>query len=1339
MDAQPGFADALQAELSRLRGVRWAAVNAVWSLAVVQYDRRRLPRPRGSDAQSRLESLEDRVIAVVEHVEHAHGLQAQPFRAAQHPDSDPGDPMPVARTLLELGLDGAAIAASLVLRRVGVRPRTLPLDAAALLALVGSVPRLRAVVERRIGVVATEAALEAGTAVVQMLLRGEVGAAGSTLHRALRLRELRARRALWPQWEASACANAACARTDGVSLPRPQPLPEGPIERYTMKAAAGSLGVFAGTLLATGRQESVAAVVAGVPKPARLGREAFAAQLGTRLAASGTLVADPQALRRLDRVDCLVFGAGLASLDGELAPLARAARRAGLQCAAVAPVPPHCEPLRAVDGDAAAAVRVLQGEGRGVLFIDAGAGSGYAVADCSVALAADRGAPPWQAHLWCPGGLEQARALIDAAALARAASEQAVELAVAEVALGVALSSAGVDARSARRVLLAASCASIVAMANGVRLAQRLVLAPPQRAGRAAPPWHAMTADAVLAELDSGRGGLSSAQAARRRQPPLRPPRKGALLLRALGTELRTPMAPVLGAGAALSALSGGALDAALILSTLGINAAYGSAARVRTERLLQSLASHEAAQLRVWRDGRVQHVDEASLVVGDVVALQSGDTVPADCRIVEAQGLELDESGLTGESLPVAKDVAPCAAGQIAERRSMLYAGTAVAAGTAKAVVVALGDDSESGRAAAGGARPPTRTGVEARLERLTQLSAPLAGGGALLLAGLGRARGRPLREVLGTAVSLSVAAVPEGLPLLAGLAQATVAGRLSGRGALVRDPRAVEALGRMSVLCADKTGTLTEGSIRLRVVSDGVDARASDALGARHREVLAIALRASPPGDSDEAQSHLTDRALLDGADAAEVGSHDGLRDWRRLDELPFEPGRAFHAGLAQHRDGRLISVKGAPEAVLPRCSHIVRNGRRTALTPARRRALERHADALAQRGFRVLAVAERGAHARGKVDDGRVQGLQFHGFVGFADAVRPAARTAVAALRGAGIRVVMLTGDHPMTAQAIAEDVGLDAGAVLTGAELEALDDDALAERVAEVGVFARVTPAHKVRIVRAFQRAGQVVGMTGDGANDAPAIRLAEVGIALGEHATAAARAAADVVVADGRIETIVAAVLEGRALWLSMRDAVSLLVGGNLGELLFTIAGSLIGSAVPLNARQLLLVNLFSDAVPALAVALRPRTEASPETLLRAGPDASLGEDLQRALAWRAAATATGASSAWLAARPFGSRPKAGTVGLLALTGTQLAQTVIVGRGDRRVLLSCVGTLALLLTVIETPGVSRVFGCRPLGPLGLAQAAAGSAIGASAQLLLPRLDAWLRDARPRSAQ
>ncbi len=373
-------------------------------------------------------------------------------------------------------------------------------------------------------------------------------------------------------------------------------------------------------------------------------------------------------------------------------------------------------------------------------------------------------------------------------------------------------------------------------------------------------------------------------------------------------------------------------------------------------------------------------------------------------------------------------------------------------------------------------------------------------------------------------------------------------------------------------------------------------------------------------------------------------------------------------------------------------------------------------------------MLAVAERSDSPRDSLDDDEVDGLTLLGFLALTDPVRPTASASIDALREAGVQIVMITGDHPSTAAAIARRLDLlDGGRVITGAELDALDDDALDAVLPSVGVVARGTPTHKVRVVQAFQRLHRTVAMTGDGANDAPAIRLADVGIALGRRGTPAARAAADLVVTDDRLETIIAALVEGRAMWWSVRDALGILVGGNLGEIAFTVLGAALTGRSPLFARQLLLVNLLTDLAPALAVALRPPHAESAAALLSEGPEASLGAALTHDVAIRAVATTLGATSAWLLASATGFGAAAPTVALAALVGTQLGQTIAAGGLTRGVILSSAGSAAVLAFVVQNPAVSAFFGSTPLGLAGwgiaIAASVAATALAAAEPALI----------------
>jgi cation-transporting ATPase I len=806
------------------------------------------------------------------------------------------------------------------------------------------------------------------------------------------------------------------------------------------------------------------------------------------------------------------------------------------------------------------------------------------------------------------------------------------------------------------------------------------------------------------------------------------PPSRARRFARAIGQELVNPLTPVLVTGAALSAVTGSLLDAGMISAVFGLNAVIGGVERFQAEGAIHAIERSERPLVDVLRDGRWDRLPVDEVVEGDIVELEAGEVVPADCRLLVAEGLEVDESSLTGESLPIAKDPAPAYASAIAERSSMLYEGTAIAVGRARAVVVAVGADTEARRGLFSLREISPETGVEARLRRITEMTLPIAGLSGAMLVGAGLFRHQDIHRLIDLGVSMTIAAVPEGLPLIATVAQLASSRRLSRRGALVRNPRTVEALGRLDVLCADKTGTLTEGKICLHgLAEDGREARVDDGeLPPWARGLLAAALRSSPGVSERGPLPHPTDRAVVEGAARLGVMTTLDRPEWRRLHELPFEPGRGYHAALGATREGLWLSVKGAPEVLLPRCDRRSIGEEVKALDDRERAEVLAHAERIAGEGLRVLAVAEREASEARDLDDERIGRLIFRGFVTLSDPPRSTAAAAVARLQAAGIDLIMITGDHPRTARRIADELGLLGGrGVLTGPELEDMSEDNLDRVLPEIGVIARATPAHKVRVVKALQRAGRVVGMTGDGANDASAIRLADVGIALGARSTLAARDAADLVVVDERIETIVEAIAEGRAMWSSVRDAVAILTGGNLGEIGFSVIAGLLGNGSPLNARQLLLVNLLTDVAPTMAIALRPPSPESLRNLLAEGPEAALGEALDRDITLRAITTGTGAGAAWLIAQLLpGGRRGAPTVALLALVGTQLGQTLVSGQRTPEVLAASLGSAGLMLAIVETPGVSHVFGCTPIGPVGLGIAAASTVLATAAAKFAP---------------
>lgn len=985
-----------------------------------------------------------------------------------------------------------------------------------------------------------------------------------------------------------------------------------------------------------------------------------------------------------------------------------------------------------------AQVRELQRDGA-VTVVVSGSREALGAADCGLGLHRVGEPPPWGAHLLLGEDTAAAAIVIDAIDVAATVDDQSTTLAAGGSGAGAVAALQGTGARAASRGLLGVNAGAAVAFAGG-RWRSRQLLSRPAVAPEGSAPWHLMPAETALARLGSDPDGLSAAEAEQRARSqgdgdaPV-----GVSLWQAFAEELANPLTPVLAVGAALSAATGSLTDAGLVAAVTGASTVMGGMQRVQTDRALSDLLRQSAAGVTVRRDGGEQYIAASQLVPGDVVLLGHSDVVPADCRIIEAEELEVDESSLSGESLPVVKNPSPVAAAEISDRTSMLYEGTTIAVGRAVAVVVATGNATEAGRSMALARTSDTPSGSSARLDELTKKGTPLAIGGAATVAAAGLLRGVPLRESLGTAVNLAVAAVPEGLPFVRNAAQLASARRLADQGALVRNPHTLEALGRADVLCFDKTGTLTRGTLSLTSVGDTSATQDVEELDDAHRAVLAAALRATPGEDDPDALEHATDRGVVAGAQAADVDVRADTPDWQRGTDLPFEPSRGYHATIGDTGNGRLLSVKGAPEVVLPRCSYADNNGKRTRFGSQASTVVSRTLESLAGQGHRVLVVAERALDtedtndidAIGAIDDDAVTDLVYRGFVALADPVRTSAAPAAAQLRRAGVQVVMLTGDHPATADAIATTVNGEADhtpRVVTGPELAELDDEQLADRLRDVDVIARCSPNDKVRIIRAFQSRGRTVAMTGDGANDAPAIRLADVGIALGRRGTPAARTAADVVVTDDQLATITAALLEGRALWSSVRDALAILLGGNLGEVSFSVLASLVTGRSPLTARQILLVNLLTDLAPAVAIALREPKRDEVDSLLSAGPTSALGGQLNRELLLRAVVTTLGATAGWGLATLTGRRQRAATVALAALVGTQLGQTLAIGGLDRRVLLASIGSALALGGVIQTPGVSQFFGCTPLGPVGwsiaLGASTSATVLGAVGSRLLP---------------
>ena len=1002
-----------------------------------------------------------------------------------------------------------------------------------------------------------------------------------------------------------------------------------------------------------------------------------------------------------------------------------------------------------------------------------------AIADVGVALDDPRAATPWSADIITGTDLAAAVRILSALPAARQASESSVNLAKGGTTLAGLLLVTG-DTRTTanplalQRWLNPVNFAAASAMASGAFAASR-VLRQPDPTPQPLTAWHALDPEIVYSRLAGRTRPLTVEPGAPtwRRVladlsysplvAPLRgPARQAGRLLDATRYELRDPLTPILAVGAAASAILGSNVDALLVGGVMGVNALIGGAQRLRADAAAAELfAEQDAVARRVVVPTvatsrrrleaartieRTATVAASSLRPGDVIDLVAPDVVPADARLLVAEDLEVDESLLTGESLPVDKQVDPVGAADT-DRASMLFEGSTIVAGHARAIVVATGVGTAAHRAISAVLDVESAAGVQERLRELTGKVLPLTLAGGAAVTGLAMLRRASLRQAVADGVAIAVAAVPEGLPLVATLSQLAAAQRLSARGVLVRAPRTIEALGRVDTVCFDKTGTLTENRLRVvRSVPAATTPRGPfpDTTDPQGAHVLRAAGWASTQPEEGRGHAHATDEAILKAADS--LDAH-GDSEWTVLAEVPFESSRGFAAAigtLSTDPSKPLLMLKGAPEVVLPRC--------RFADPEADQNHAESLVDSLAEQGLRVLAVAQRGwVHDTEDDDDTDADAvdtaahdLQLLGYIGLADTARASARPLIEALVDVERKVVLITGDHPVTARAIAHQLGLPTDArVVTGADIAGLDEDAFAKLAADVQVFARVSPEQKVQIVAALKRSGRVTAMVGDGANDAAAIRMADVGIGVSGRGSSAARGAADIVLTEGDLGVLLDALVEGRSMWAGVRDAVTILVDGNVGEVLFTIIGTAFGSGrAPVGTRQLLLVNLLTDMFPALAVAVTPQfdepeadeydTEEEADEARRAyqrsvltEPTPSLDAPLMRQIVTRGAVTAAGATAAWAIGRwTPGTERRTSTMGLTALVTTQLAQTLLTRRHSPLVVATALGSSAVLVAIVQTPGVSHFFGCTPLGPVAWTGVAGATAAATALSVLAP---------------
>lgn len=1268
-------------------------------------------------------SLND-LCCLIDDVERTHRGAASP--AASPPHALPGDGLLLAARGVMVGVNAAGLAIALAGWALRLPQAPVAVDAAA--ALANYQPWLRRNLAERIGagpagtvlslisVGSRIATLSPATLAVDLALQG------------IKAAECHAGAQAWSRHEPYLAEHAAQAE---VHLPsRPVPLPEGAADRHGNRMAtvqlvgAGLAGVFSRSF----NVAATAAVVAG-PKALRTTTESFAATLSRALVEQhAALPLRPDGLRRLDQVDAVLIDPRLLCSGTVRHPLATAllaeARASGAELITL-DIPDLGELRPAFDDVApiadggfdaalAAALAALQQAGRTVAVLSDGAAQALASADVGVGILPDSSAaaPPFTADLLV-ADLAGAWRVLHALPAARAATQRGISLSNGATALGAVLMVPGVRGGRGPGPVTAGAAAGLV---SGFLLARGVARTPAPRPAQTH-EWHAMSIDEVRDILPApqlvGAGDELAAQ----------PPHLAWQFVKAVRAELSDPLMPVLALSSAATAMLGSPVDALMVSTVLIGNCMLAAAQQLQAENRLNRLLAQQTPPARTVALGDTKsygEIDADRLLPGTLIEVRSNEVVPADARLIEATDLEVDESSLTGESLSVDKQTAATPGAELADRRCMLYAGTTVIAGTALAVVTAVGADTQARRAAelASGELPVV--GLQHQLSRLMSRAFPASAAGGLMVGVLGMLRGGGLRLALGNAIAVAVAAVPEGMPLMATLAQHASAQRLTDTGALVRIPRSVEALGRVEVVCFDKTGTLSENRLRVTAVHP-VSGHADD-------DVLRCAANAAPAPE-DAQHAHATDQAVIEAA-AGLAGPRWSVPDAH----LPFRSGRAFSASVS----GAELVVKGAPEVVLAAC---------TGLGPD---AGDPVAE-LAAGGLRVLAVARRrltAAQERSLRDDPDAltelcrSGLTLTGFLGISDTPRAGAPQLLADLAGRGVSIRLITGDHPVTATAIAAELGMPVAAdqVITGSEWNALSRKEQERAVADRVIFARMSPENKVQVVQTLERSGRVCAMVGDGANDAAAIRAASVGLGVVARGSDSAHATADIVLTDGRIGALVDAIDEGRRLWRGVQLAVTGLLGGNVGEVIFGVVGTALAGTSPLNNRQLLLMNMLTDALPATAVAVS--TPAGPAGRVVHGIDE---RKLMRAVVVRGAITGAAASAAWAMASVTGRPQRAATVALITLVSTELAQTLVDSHAPL-VWLTAAGSFAAFAGAISIPGVSQLLGCAPVGPLGWAQAlgstgAAVLAIAAAPRLLpaeKPRPEAPEGDTEPPTA-
>lgn len=735
--------------------------------------------------------------------------------------------------------------------------------------------------------------------------------------------------------------------------------------------------------------------------------------------------------------------------------------------------------------------------------------------------------------------------------------------------------------------------------------------------------WHVLQTEAVFERLKSSTEGLSSEEAKKRLDqygPNELKATKTTTPLTILLEQFKNIFVIILLIAAVISIFLEHGMESVAIIAIVLFAVLLGFIQEYRAEKAIDALRKMAAPTASVLRDGREIEIPAVELVPGDVILLTAGDKVPADARLIEAVNLQVEEAALTGESLPVEKTRAPLEMDDlpIGDRKNMVYSGTAVTYGRGKAIVTATGMQTEFGKIT--GMLQEVESGptpLQKNLDRVGKVLAIGALAVVSVIVVLGIIRGQDILEMFIFGIALAVAVVPEALPAVVTISLALGIQRMVKRNALVRRLPTVETLGSTSVICSDKTGTLTKDEMTARKIF--VSGRMIEVTGSGYNPEGEFYYQGKPVTDDHDLIELLRGAALVSDARLIQVDGRSDIkgdptegalivaaakaglmkdeldRSYPRLDEIPFTSETKRMTALVELPSGKTAFSKGAPEVILASCTHILCNGKVQPLTPGDLDEIQAAGQEMAAQALRVLAVAMRPA------DDIRESetNMTFLGLVGMIDPPRPEAKAAINTCVQAGIRPVMITGDHPLTAQAVAQELGLirsnghNGHNVVTGAQLEAMSDAEFEQEVDHIDVYARVSPAHKLRVVTALQKRGHVVAMTGDGVNDAPALKKADIGIAMGITGTDVSKEAADMTLTDDNFSSIVAAVEEGRGIFGNIKKYLMYLLSSNIGEIGLMAGSALLGLPLPLTAVQILYVNLATDGLPALALAVDP--------------------------------------------------------------------------------------------------------------------------------------------------